>query len=127
MYESSLQPPHELIQATLIGEAIDPGPAAVFVADEQMRYVAVNDFACRMLGYSREDLLALRVTDVARDDRTADDYAEMIGRGSWNGTARMRRKDGSELTLHFRARETSVARMTVWVAVGWPEDDELRP
>ena len=123
MFESRLQPAHELVQATLIGEAIDPGPAAVLVADEEMRYVAVNDFACQLLGYSREDLLSLRVTDVARNEGVAEGYAAMVGRGSWSGTARMTRKDGTELTLRFRARETSVARMAVWVAVGWPEDE----
>ncbi len=123
MFESDLQPTHELVQATLIGEAIDPGPAAVFVADEEMRYVAVNDFACHLLGYSREDLLALRVTDVAREEGVTDDYAAMVGGRPWNGTARVTRKDGSELTLRFRTRETTVARMTVWVAVGWPDEE----
>src|SRR5438445_13058454 len=35
-----------LIQSGLLGEAVDGGPALVFVADEHMRYVAVTRKAC---------------------------------------------------------------------------------
>ena len=55
-----------LVQAGLLGEAIDRAPDAVLVADESMRYLAVNQAACRLLGYTREELLALR------DDRRRD-------------------------------------------------------
>ena len=47
-----------LIQTSLLGEAIENGPVAVFVADEHGRYVAVNRAACQLLGYTREELLA---------------------------------------------------------------------
>ena len=57
-----------LIQASLLGEAVENGPVAVFVADEHGQYVAVNQAACLLLGYTREELLGLRVTDVARYD-----------------------------------------------------------
>src|ERR1700751_4179359 len=46
-----------LIQASLRGEAVEHGPAAVFVADEHGRYVAVNQAACKLVGYEREELL----------------------------------------------------------------------
>jgi PAS domain-containing protein len=39
-----------LIQTALLVEAVEAGPALVFVADEQMRYIAVNQFACQALG-----------------------------------------------------------------------------
>ena len=42
-----------LIQTALLGEAIESGPALVFVADEEMRYIAVNQFACDSLGQIR--------------------------------------------------------------------------
>ena len=60
-----------LIQTALLGEAVEAGPALVFVADEQMRYIAVNQFACAALGYTREELLALHVPDIAREPGSA--------------------------------------------------------
>ena len=57
--------PETLIQVGLLGEAIDQGPVGVLVADENMRYIAANQFACVLLGYTRAQLLDLRVTDVA--------------------------------------------------------------
>ena len=53
------------IQQTLLLEALDASQALIFLADENMQYAAVNETACNRLGYSREELLALRVTDVA--------------------------------------------------------------
>ena len=35
-----------LIQATLLGEALDNGPVAVFVVGDDFRYIAVNQYAC---------------------------------------------------------------------------------
>ena len=58
---------HELVQKSLVGEALEHGPVAVFVADDDGRYLAVNAYACDLLGYTRSQLLDLRVPDVAVD------------------------------------------------------------
>ena len=111
-----------LVQAGLLGEAIDRAPDAVLVADESMRYLAVNQAACRLLGYTREELLALRMTDVAHYPDAADEYDEMMSHRTRTGTAVLRRKDGTELAASYRAHETKLAGMTVYVAILWPED-----
>lgn len=111
-----------LVQASLLGEAIDPGPVAILVADETGRYVAANQFACDLLGYSREELLRLNVTDIARDG--AADYAEMLKTSRWDGISTVSRKDGSTVDVRFAARETRVAGMAVYVSVGWPATPE---
>ena len=108
-----------LIQSGLLGEAVDCGPALVFVADDQMRYVAVNRKACEVLGYTREELLGLRVTDVARDPAAPHEYAEMIARSSRNGAAILTCRDGSEVILRYQAGETVVAGLPFYVAVGF--------
>ena len=64
-----------LIQASLLGEAAEHAPFAVLVADEEGRYVAVNQAACLMLGYSREELLRLGMRDVARYAEAAGEFA----------------------------------------------------
>jgi PAS domain S-box-containing protein len=109
-----------LIQTSLLGEAIDGGPLPVFVADETMKYIAVNRTACEWLGYTREELLGKRVDEVADYDAAAGEYSELVSEGARGGTSVLRRKDGSTVTFRYRAGTTTVAGMTVYVAVGVP-------
>ena len=90
-----------LVQAGLLGEAIDRAPDAVLVADESGQYLAVNQAACTMLGYTREELLALRITDIATSPEASREYDEMMAYGrepirGWVPRARdeARRDDG---------------------------------
>ena len=108
-----------LIQTALLGEAIEAGPALVFVADEEMRYIAVNQFACEALGYRREELLALRVSDVAQEPAAPTEYDEMLARGLRNGTTTLTRKDGSSVEFSYRATKTTVAGLGFFVSVGF--------
>jgi PAS domain S-box-containing protein len=109
-----------LIQASLLGEAVDPGPVAIFVADEQMRYVAVNAFAAELLGYTRAELLNMRVTDIVRTAEATAHFDEVVAHRHKDGIAMMTRKDGTVFQLGYRARETTVAGMPLYVSVGWP-------
>jgi len=111
-----------LIQTALVGEAVDAGPALVFVADEEMRYVAVNQCACDTLGYTREELLGLHVTDVARERTSPAEYDEMLARGSRAGASILTTKDGHELTFEYRATQTKVAGLPLFVAIGFVGD-----
>jgi PAS domain S-box-containing protein len=112
----------ELIQTALLGEAVDVGPALVFVADEEMKYIAVNKRACDVLGYSRDELLRLRVNEVAREADSGTQYDEMLSRGFRHGTAVLTRKDGSEIELAYQARETVAAGLKLFVSVGFVGD-----
>jgi PAS domain S-box-containing protein len=105
----------DLIQASLLGEAVDGGPAAVFVADENRRYVAVSRTACSLLGYSREELLQLSVDDVATG---VPGWQEMLEEGTSIGTTELTCKDGSTVTFTYLAGSTVVAGMPVFVSVG---------
>ena len=111
---------HDLVQKSLIGEALDYGPVAVFVADEDGKYLAVSTYACEMLGYDREELLALRVRDVAGNEEAAADFEQMKRDGIHTGVTVLRCKDGSDLTMHFRAGETTVGGMQLYIGVCWP-------
>ena len=113
---------HDVIQKSLLGEAIDAGPVAIFVADHDQKYVAVNDYGCRLLGYEREELLQLSVTDVAVNESAADDYEEMIRSRRQTGEALLRAKDGREVPVFFRASVTTVGLLELFVGVCWPVD-----
>jgi PAS domain S-box-containing protein len=112
----------ELIQTALLGEAVDVGPALVFVADEEMRYIAVNRRACDVLGYSREELLELTVTDVAREEESGAEYDQMLARGFRHGSAVLTRKDGGSVSLVYQARETVAAGLKLFISVGFVAD-----
>ncbi|MCB9558516.1 MAG: PAS domain S-box protein [Deltaproteobacteria bacterium] len=43
---------------------IDHSPVAIFVTDKSGRYLDANPAACTMLGYTREELLSLSITDL---------------------------------------------------------------
>src|SRR5690348_16619466 len=111
-----------LIQTALVGEAVDAGPALVFVADEEMRYLAVNQCACDTLGYAREELLQLQVTDVARERTSPTEYDEMLARGARKGVSILTTKDGRDLTFEYRASQTRVAGLVLFVAIGFVVD-----
>ena len=117
--ESSLNVAQPLVQASLVGEAIDHGPALVFVADEEMKYVAVNQHACDVLGYTRAELLALTVPDIVPGPNTAAHFADLITTPASAGTSTLRRKDGSDVRYTWRAAQTTVAGLTLYVSVGF--------
>jgi PAS domain S-box-containing protein len=110
-----------LIQTALLGEAIDQGPALVFIADDDMRYIAVNRFACESLGYTRDELLGMSVSDIAREPDAPVEYEEMQEQGFRRGKALLTRKDGSSVTLDYRAARTRVANLGLYVSIGFLE------
>jgi PAS domain S-box-containing protein len=107
-----------LIQASLLGEAVEHGPVAVFVCDDNARYIAVNAAACAMLGYSREEILGLRVTDIATYAEAAEEFEELLDAGAKTGSATLTRKDGTAVRYTYFAGATRVAGMNVYVSVG---------
>jgi len=113
---------HALVQSSLVGEALDDGPALVFVADEDRRYVAVNRHACDVLGYERDELLELRVTDVAVEDRAERLYDDLLRTRHGAGRIGLRRKDGTTVAFDYRASETRLAGLTYYVAVGFADE-----
>jgi PAS domain S-box-containing protein len=106
----------ELIQTTLLGEAAENAPIAIFVADDDMSYIAVNRRACDLLGYTRDELLALKVSDVSASPLSGEIYAKMMLQGELSGTGNLLRKDRTELGIEYWAYSTRVAQMTVYVA-----------
>jgi PAS domain S-box-containing protein len=111
-----------LVQSVLLGDAVEHAPVAILVADDEMRYVAVNQYACDLLGYSREQLLEKRIPDIARYPEAPDEFREMMAKGGLEGVSTVVRADGSELKLRYRAKETTMAGLTYYVSVAWPDE-----
>jgi PAS domain S-box-containing protein len=107
------------LQQVLLHDAADRSPALIFVADSEMRYLAVNTTACEVLGYTRDELLALRVTDIAVSVEAESLYQEMLTVRSQQGDVELRTKDGRLLPFVYEASEVTVGKAQHWVAVGF--------
>jgi len=112
-----------MLQMTLLGEAVEHAPVGVFVFDEQGRYVAANAYACEQLGYTRDELLELRIGELAVSKPEAlQEYERVVKGEDTDGVTQARRKDGGVVELRFRARETTIAGMTFYIGIAWAED-----
>jgi PAS domain S-box-containing protein len=111
-----------LIHSVLVGEALEHGPVAVFVFDDEGRYLTVNQYVCDLLGYEREELLRRCVGELSAlpQDVALDAYALAIKTGEESTTA-LRHADGSIVRLRFRASTARVAGMPVYVGTAWPD------
>ena len=107
-----------LVQASLVGEALDNGPMFVVVVDDDMNHIAVNRYAAEVLGYTREELLSLKVTDIAPGPETCRIFADFVAHRQQDGVVELVRKDGTRVRVGYSARETTVAGMTLYVSVG---------
>ncbi len=84
----------------LARSAIANSGDAVFMVNEQGRFIFVNDMACRSSGYSRAELLGMAVADLNVDIDSAEAFTNKIApmvRSQKNTliTGRHRRKDSS--------------------------------
>ena len=109
-----------LVLETLLMEAIDAASMAICVYDEQGRYVTVNDCACKVLGYSREELLAHDVADFTEGgiDRSVLQRSEHR-----EGVRLITRKDGSTVPCAFVVTPTRVGHLPYFIAVWWTLDE----
>lgn len=69
---------------------------AILVADEQGHYLDANPAAEDLLGYSREELLARSIPDLAARDAAWNvaAYAQLLTHGMWRDELELVRKDG---------------------------------
>jgi diguanylate cyclase (GGDEF)-like protein/PAS domain S-box-containing protein len=87
--------------------AMDATADAIFLVNRaSMRFVEINETACAMLGYTREELFEAgpaRIGAVAPEELAAEYDSIIAGRGA-DGIleTRLRRKDGSEIQVETR-------------------------
>ncbi|HTZ19102.1 MAG TPA: PAS domain S-box protein, partial [Dissulfurispiraceae bacterium] len=81
----------------LLGFALNRVNEAAFLIDESARFHFVNESACRSLGYTRDELLAMGISDVDPDfpmESWPAQWAEMKEIGSLIFESRHKTKDG---------------------------------
>src|SRR4051795_10287931 len=108
-----------ILHQALLGEAVMGSGSAVFVNDDVGRYLAVNDGAVALLGYTREEYAALNARDVT--ERTEEELAEVLAmlrrKRSVEQTARVRRKDGVVGEIDYVGLESMIGGLDGLVTV----------
>ena len=96
---------------------IEQAPEGFFVADLDGRYIDVNSAGCRMLGYTRKELIGKRITDVIPADEAARlerEKTQLLGGQVSVSEWTLRRKDGTQVSAEVSARILSDGR---WQAI----------
>jgi PAS domain S-box-containing protein len=91
---------------------VDNVADAVYWMDSKARIVDVNETACSMLGYTREELLNLTVFDIDPDfteDRWAGEWEALKAEGKRTVETRHRAKDGRIIPVEIMANYLSFA------------------
>lgn len=106
--------------------AMESSLDGIFLIDfETFRYLDVNETGCRMLGYTREELLAMRTLDtnpdmVEAEQRRRFDAARALGPDrmmSDPGPRFMRRKDGTTFPVEVARRYLRVGDREIVVGI----------
>src|SRR3954467_7948288 len=69
------------------------------VDDENLRFLAVNDAALKLYGYSREEFLEMSATDLRRPDEGRDFLRSEPGGAVYRGVFRHLTKEGEPLDI----------------------------
>lgn len=119
-----------LVDATMIGEAVESLPLAIFVSDSSLNYLAVNAAAAELVGVSRAELLRRRVPDVVAQPHGELQQAalEAESHGLRAGEAAIRREDGTRVEVTYATMSTRIGTLPVLVSFVRPKAaDELDP
>ncbi len=96
------------------GEGID------LVDAETLAILEVNDAACHMMGYTRDEYLQLSLVDIQADQSAPQlraGIAQILANGSASFPSRHRRKDGSVFDIHLDIRPIKLHDRDCLVAV----------
>ena len=105
----------DLTQLALLGEAVEfLGDVAVLVWDEDRNYVAANQAACKLVGRTRDEILRMKVGDLAAV-RASPLFEEVQRAGVHTGT--LTAPSGE---IDFMTCQTRVAGLPYMVSVCWP-------
>lgn len=78
---------------------VENAPDGVFVTDEKGHFLEVNNAACSITGFTREELLQMSFIDLLRDESIENGLAHLrilSEAGETKGDFQFRRKDGSK-------------------------------
>jgi PAS domain S-box-containing protein len=115
-------------QERVLGVAFQQAPIAVTVSDGEGNYLALNDRACEITGYTRSELFDLGAFGIViTPGRPGGSLVDLPGIRA--GTAELRLRDGTTKFVAFRAATTDLGSEQVRIGVWWetPEGERGPP
>ena len=97
---------------------IENAPDGVFVTDETGRYIEVNEAACRITGYSRNELLKMSISDILSKESLEDGPAQFrkaVQTGASNSDLLFRHKNGTTRWCTLNAVKLSETCFLVFI------------
>lgn len=82
------------------------GEYVVFV-DSARRYVEVSEGVCRLLGYTRNEILAMTIDDITPPElrlEVSGKFQQYVARGGLEGEYLLMAKDGRRVPIRYRSR-----------------------
>jgi PAS domain S-box-containing protein len=91
----------------------------VLVTDAEGNYIDANPAATELLGYSREELLKMHVTDIVAADRQVveAEFGHYLQKGNWHGEFELKTKTGELVPAEIRAQVISLPNHTLYVSI----------
>ncbi|MBD3179491.1 MAG: PAS domain S-box protein [Candidatus Latescibacteria bacterium] len=81
---------------------VDNSPIGLFIADSHGRYRDVNEAACKLLGYTRDELLSMSISSLDKSDNpeeTRRDFKTLQETGTLKTEVKLGHKDGHAIDL----------------------------
>jgi PAS domain S-box-containing protein len=116
-----------VLHGTLFGEGVTNADVAAFLADERGNYVAVNEEACRLTGYTRARLTRFRAGELGADEASRHIYERLTTGKKLQGQKRIRREDGTVVTCRYWGIPTTVARLPYFLLFLWANGTAASP
>ena len=91
---------------------------AILLADGQGRYIDANPAATELLGYARQELLAMSIAEVvaAPPQWTEEAFGDLLEQGHWKGEIELRRRDGSGVQVDASATAVEMESGPIYVS-----------
>ncbi len=92
---------------------IENAPYGIFIVDSEARYIDVNEAACRMTGYSRDELLNMTIMQLAPSDTSPEllePFEKLKRHGKTSSEIVIQRKDASVIHASLDAVALSDGR-----------------
>ena len=92
---------------------IDNAPDGVFIVDETGKYIEVNEAACRITGYSQDELLKMSISDITPIESLTDtlaNFRKMVKNGTSKSELIFRHKNGDKRWWSVEAVRITASR-----------------